>query len=161
MKPTLLALCLTLLAQQAIALSCIRPDPIDTFQRVAVAPEPYFVLYGQLTFDEGDLPPGVLDAPEGAPATILAQFRGKGLTLDGFTADYISPAVLQVTCLGPWCGAAQSGVDAIYFVRADKTPVEMEAGPCGGMIFEQPDEATLEMLVSCMRGGPCRSVLGR
>ncbi len=157
MKSTALALCLTALATQATALSCMRPDPIQTFQWVADAPESYFVLYGQLTFDESALPAGVSDKPTREPAPIAAFFRGKGLTLDGFTADYISPAMLEIGCAGPWCGSARSGVDALYFVRADNSPVVMEAGPCGGMIFEEPDQATLDMITSCMQGGACSS----
>lgn len=157
MKSILSALCLVALANQATALSCLRPDPIDTFQRVAAAPESYFVLYGKLTFDEDALPGMVTDQviAETPPLSIPAQFHGKGLTLRGFTSDYISPATLQVTCLGPWCGSARSGVDALYFVRADNSPVAMVADPCGGMIFEEPSQATLDMLTSCMQGGEC------
>ena len=155
MKPIILALSLTALAGQAGALSCLRPDPIDTFKQVAAAPEGYYVLYGQLTFDEAALPSGVSNDNFRDPPPIPAQFTGKGLTLQGFTSDYISPVNLQVGCAGPWCGSARSGVDAIYFVRADDPPVTMQAGPCGGMIFEEPDQATLDMLTSCMQGGEC------
>jgi len=146
---------LSVLAGQAMALSCVRPDPIRTFQQVAAAPERYFVLYGQLDFDEGALPSGVAIEDVREPAPISAQFRGKGLTRQGFTSDYISPVNLQIGCAGPWCGSARSGVDAIYFVLAEDPPVTMQAGPCGGMIFEEPDQATLDMLTSCMQGGTC------
>ncbi len=155
MKSVFLALGLTALATQATALSCLRPDPIETFQRVAAAPEGYFVLYGQMTFDESALPAGVSNDNVRDPDPIPARFTGKGLTIQGFTSDYISPVTLQVGCAGPWCGSARSGVDAIYFVRADDPPVTMQAGPCGGMIFEEPDQATLDMLTSCMQGGAC------
>ncbi len=155
MKSLSLALCLIASAGQAVALSCIRPDPIQTFNRVAAAPESYFVLYGQLTFDQAALPPGMSDGPDAAPVLIEGFFRGKGLTQQGFSADYVSPALLEVVCFGPWCGSARSGVDALYFVRADNTPVMMEAGPCGGMIFEDPDQVVLERIVTCMQGGPC------
>lgn len=155
MKALTLSLCLSALASQAAALSCMRPDAASTFQRVAESPQDYYVLYGQLTFDEEALPPGVSDTPIAMPAPVEGFFRGKGLTRDGFTADYISPAKLQVTCAGPWCGSARSGVDALYFVQAVDGPVTMEAGPCGGMIFEEPDQATLDMMVSCMQGDDC------
>ncbi|MEL7180414.1 MAG: hypothetical protein AAFN63_11330, partial [Pseudomonadota bacterium] len=59
MKSLLLAATLAMIAGQSHALSCIRPDPIETFKRVAAAPESYFVLYGKLTFDEAELPSGV------------------------------------------------------------------------------------------------------
>ena len=56
MKLLVLPLVFAAVAGQAAALSCIRPDPILTFQRVAAAPEPYYVLYGQLDFDQTTLP---------------------------------------------------------------------------------------------------------
>jgi hypothetical protein len=155
MKSVILATGLMALAGQATALSCVRPDPIATFQQVAAAPEAYFVLYGQLTFDESALPAGVSQNSVREPAPIPAQFVGKGLTTEGFTNDYISPVTLQVGCAGPWCGSARSGVDALYFVRANEPPVTMQASPCGGMIFEEPDQATLDAITACMQGGPC------
>jgi len=154
-KHVLFAAILALVGGQASALSCIRPDPIMTFKELAAAPENYFVLYGEMTFDEALLPPGVSALPTAAPDPIAAQFRGKGLTRQGFTSDYISPVTLEVTCLGSWCGGARSGGDAIYFVEAKDPPVTMVAGPCGGRIFTDPSQEVLDMLVSCMQGGPC------
>ena len=155
MKPFLLAAALAAIAGQGHALSCMRPDPIETFQRLAAAPESYFVLYGQLTFDEADLPAGVSMDQTRNPDPIAARFNGKGLTPDGFTHDYVSDVILQIGCAGPWCGSARSGVDAVYFVAVTDPPVTVQAGPCGGMIFEEPTDAVLDMLTSCMQGGPC------
>jgi hypothetical protein len=133
----------------------MRPDPIETFQRLSQAPESYFVLYGKLTFDETALPEGVSMDQFREPDPIDARFEGKGLTLDGFTNAYFSDVTLQIGCAGPWCGSARSGVEAVYFVEATAPPVTMQAGPCGGMIFEEPTDATLQMLSSCMQGGTC------
>ncbi|MEJ8561853.1 hypothetical protein QTO30_11935 [Yoonia sp. GPGPB17] len=155
MKQLLLAAALAMIAAQGNALSCLRPDPIETFQRLAAAPESYFVLYGQLTFDEAELPAGVLTNQTRAPDPIAARFAGNGLSRDGFTIDYHSDVTLQIECGGPWCGSARSGVDAVYFVAASDPPVTMQAGPCGGMIFEEPSAAVIEMLTSCMQGGAC------
>ena len=155
MKSLVLAAALAMVAGPSHALSCLLPDPIDTFQQLAAAPESYFVLYGKMTFDEGLLPQGVSMDQQREPAPIPARFVGKGLTRDGFTNDYVSDVTLQVGCAGPWCGSARSGVDAIFFVEATDPPVTMQAGPCGGMIFEEPTPATLEMLTSCMQGGAC------
>lgn len=156
MKQLFLAASLALITGQSHALSCMRPDPIETFQRLSEAPESYFVLYGQLRFDEAALPEGVSTDQTREPAPIAAQFRGKSLGQSGFTNDYFSDVILQIDCAGPWCGSARSGVDAVYFVAASAPPVTMRAGPCGGRIFEEPTEATLDMLTSCMKGGTCR-----
>ena len=156
MKPLILAAMLAVICGQAQALSCLRPDPITTFQQLAASPDSYFVLYGTLTFDESALPQGSNSFEEIAPPDpIPARFVGKGLSKAGFARPYISRAMLQVTCAGPWCGSARSGAEAIYFVLASDPPVTMQAGACGGMIFEEPAQDVLDMLTSCMQGGPC------
>lgn len=155
MKPLFVAAMLSMIAGQGQALSCLAPDPVMTFQQLAAAPESYYVLLGQLTFDASKLPAAVSSDQSRAPAPIPARFVGKGLTEQGFTNTYHSDALLQVGCAGPWCGSARSGVDAIYFVRASDPPVTMQADPCGGMIFEAPTQATLDKLVACMRGDAC------
>ena len=153
MRLVLSAACIALIGAQAHALSCLRPDPIVTFQQLAAAPEEYHVLYGELSFDEDALPPAVSNDPN--PVPIPARFVGKGLSADGFTIPYISNVELQISCAGPWCGSARSGVDAVFFVAAAGQPRTVEAGPCGGMIFEEPTQAVLDMLITCMQGGAC------
>ncbi len=157
MKHILLAVALAMISGQAQALSCIRPDPIETFKRVAAAPESYFVLYGELTFDEDLLPPGTRDISTPVPGPISANFAGTGLTKQGFTSSYVSPVTLDIQCVANWCGSARSGGDALYFVEATDPPVTMVAGACGGMIFPDPSQAVLDMLTSCMQGGACSS----
>ncbi|MEO1640859.1 MAG: hypothetical protein AAFU41_16585 [Pseudomonadota bacterium] len=139
---------------QAQALSCMRPDPISTFAFLAAESDPYFVIYGTLIFDEALLPTGVSNQQSQEPAPIPARFDGKGLSSEGFVNDYVSDMILQVTCAGPWCGTAQSGVEAVIFVASEQ-PITVEAGACGGRIFENPDQATLDALTTCMQGGPC------
>ncbi|PRY78219.1 hypothetical protein CLV80_104184 [Yoonia maritima] len=155
MKPIFLAAACAMIAGQAQALSCMRPDPISTFNQVAASSDNYYVLYGTLTFDESALPPVLSNKRNEAPAPISARFNGKGLTYDGFTSDYISPAFLQVDCVANYCGSAQSGIEALYFARAENSPVVMTAGACGGMIFPEPSQAVLDQLTTCMQGGTC------
>jgi hypothetical protein len=156
MKTFIFASILAFISGQAHALSCLRPDPIATFQQLAAEPESYFVLYGTLTFDERALPQGNNSFENITPPDpIPARFEGKGLSKAGFATPYISRATLQVTCAGPWCGSARSGAQAIYFVPASDPPVTMQASACGGMVFEDPTPDVLEMLTSCMQGGTC------
>lgn len=155
MKLAVATAALVVISGQAQALSCLRPDPITTFQQLAAAPESYYVLKGTLTFDENLLPEGVSNDRVAAPAPIPAFFRGKGLTRQGFVNDYVSNVTLQVTCAGPWCGSAASGMEGVFFVPATDPPVTIEAGPCGGMIYERITQATEDMLTSCMQGGTC------
>jgi len=155
MKAPLFAALLATLASPIHALSCLRPDPISTFQRVAAAEESYFVLSGTLTFDESLLPAQDFQNQLQTPDPIPAQFSGKGLTRDGFVNDYISPVTLQITCAGPWCGSAQSGMEAVFFVEATRPLATVIADPCGGMIFPRTTPAAKDMLTSCMAGGTC------
>jgi len=151
----LLAVALALTATQATALSCMRPDPIETFQRLAAAPESYFVISGVLTFDEDDLPEPTGGFDDPPPEPIAGRFVGKGLSQAGFATPYVSDVLLQIGCAGPWCGSAQSGVEGVFFVPAGGAPVTLQAEPCGGMIFYEPAPAVLDMLTSCMQGGTC------
>lgn len=159
MKTVITAALLIALGSQSYALSCMRPDPIETFQRLAAASESYFVLHGRFTFDESDLPAGVNDFQQtDDPAPIPGWFEGQGLSQDGFVTPYQGQVQLQVTCAGPWCGSARSGSEAIYFVPFTQPPVSLQADPCGGMIFYDPTPAVLAMLTSCMQGSTCAPI---
>lgn len=144
-----------LTATQSLALSCLRPDPVETFQRLAAAEERYFVLYGTLDFDERLLPEPDLTNQDPNPEPIPGFFRGKGLSGEGFNTDYIANVNLQIQCLGPWCGGAVSGLPAVWFVPFNDPPATLQAEPCGSMTFYEPTEAVIDMLESCMAGGAC------
>lgn len=136
-------------------MSCMAPDAVQTFQFLNADPDPYFVIHGTLDFDPDLLPPAVADENQRNVPLIPARFTGKGLSAAGFVTDYISDVTLQVTCAGPWCGSATSGTEVVIFVPATDPPVMVEASPCGAYIFENPTQATLDALTTCMQGGPC------
>ena len=158
MRVLLTAAIIGLMATQSLALSCLRPDPVETFNRLSAADESYFVLLGSLTFDEAALPPSVGDNQTIDPDPIPGTFVGKGLSKQGFMTEYVSDVLLQITCAGPWCGSATSNVDAIWFVPFSDPPVTLIAEPCGGMTFYEPSDAVVEMLESCMAGSTCTPV---
>ena len=158
MRKLMLTAAIAAIAGQGHALSCLRPDAIETYQRLAAAPESYFVLKGTLTFDESALPPSVGSNDTIAPDPIPGSFVGTGLTQGGFDADYVSEVLLQVQCAGPWCGSAQSGVEAVWFVPFSDPPATLQADPCGSMTFYDPAPETVAMLESCMRGETCTPV---
>lgn len=155
MRLLVAALAIGLIGTQSVALSCLRPDPIETFQRLAAAEESYFVLYGAFEFDEGLLPEPDLSNQERTPEPIPGRFVGKGLSHEGFVGDYIANVNLQIQCFGPWCGGAASGVPAVWFVPFSDPPATLQADPCGSMTFYEPTAAVIDMLESCMAGGAC------
>ena len=135
-----LALILALCATEAAALSCMRPDPIATFNRLSDDPAEYYVLVGQVAFDAGLLPKGVVNA-ERNPDPIAARFVGRGLTKSGFNATYVADVTLQPVCFGPWCGQATPGVEQLVFAKVTESGVVIEADPCGTTVFAAPDKA--------------------
>ena len=158
MRTLVLSILLASLAGQAAALSCIRPDPIATFNRLAAEEEAYYILLGEIRFDEALLPDGFNNTRQSDPDPIPTLFAGLGLGEKGFTIPYHAPANLQIQCYGPWCGGAADGMRAVFFVPASNPPVTLLADPCGQMIFSEPSDAVLDMLASCMRGDACESL---
>ena len=150
----LAALALSLVAGPAAALSCLPPDVAARYQRAEEVPEPVYILRGVLNFDEGLMPQGVVNA-ERNPAPVPAYFKGKGLTLVGFTARYERPVTLQPICFGPWCGNAVAGQEAIVFATVTGDDVVIEVDPCGGSVFYDPTEDMARILQTCLQGGPC------
>ena len=147
---------LSVVTTQAAALSCMRPDVATTFNQMNAVPEDVFVLRGILTFDESLLPQGVFNE-ERNPEPIPARFVGKGLTLEGFTARFESPVIVQSVCFGPWCGAVGAGDEIITFAKVLGDKIVVEVDPCGSTVFYEPTQSMVEDLKSCIRGGTCES----
>lgn len=155
MRRMVLALCMCAIGSQSAALSCMQPEPMLTFNQVLNAPEPFYVLHGTLRFAQKDLPPRMRDGGGAAPDPVPADFSGTFLTADGFTNDLDMAVNLQVSCTGPWCGAAQSGVEALFFVPVTDGTVTIVADPCASLIFPNPAPAVLAAITACMQGGDC------
>ena len=147
-----LAAALSLVAGQAAALSCLPPDVAASFQRAEAIEEPVYILRGTLTFDRTLMPDGVVNEPR-TPAPVPAYFKGRGLTLDGFTARFERPVTLQPVCFGPWCGNAVPGKEAIVFATVLGDDVVIEVDPCGGSVFYDPTEDMARTLQTCLQGG--------
>lgn len=141
-----------LLAGEAGALSCLRPDVVSSFQRADEQPETVYLLRGFLTFDEGLLPQTDMLNQEQSPDPISARFDGHALGDDGFTIPYARELTLQPLCFGPWCGRAHSGEDALIFATAMGDELIVEANPCGGTIFYDVTEEMVRQVTSCMAG---------
>jgi hypothetical protein len=145
------AIALTVIAGQATALSCMRPDAVHTFERVSEDTATYYLLYGTLDFDATKQPSGVVNE-ERNPDPIAAQFVGFALNSDGFTTPYSRTVTLQPVCYGPWCGNTTPGVQSLLFVQVDGDAITIETTPCGGYIFPDPSRTLLDTMTSCMNG---------
>ncbi len=144
-----IAMVLMACASQATALSCMRPDPVASFERFAQDDASYYVLYGTLDFDASRQPDGVVNKQRN-PAPIPARFSGFGLNTGGFTSPYTASVTLQPVCAGPWCGSETPGVKSLIFAKVVGDTVTVEAGPCGGTVFTEPSQRTLGAMTACM-----------
>ncbi len=151
MKHILIAAIATMIAGQAAALSCSRPDPARTFNALSTDEATYYVLYGTLDFDTQKLPQGVTNE-ERNPDPIPARFTGKGLSETGFDHDFTRDVTVQPLCAGPWCGSAPANVASLIFAKAVGDDIIIEASPCGGTIFPEPTKDTLDSMTACMAG---------
>ncbi|SEW45544.1 hypothetical protein SAMN04488515_3350 [Cognatiyoonia koreensis] len=141
-------------AGQAAALSCLRPDPVRSFQQFKDAPEAYHILYGTLSFDENLMPQGVVNE-ERNPPPVTAQFVGKGLTSEGFSVDLDRAITLQPICAGPWCGSIASDVPYLMFAQVEGPAITLAIPACGGTAFADPTVADLDQMTRCLTGGSC------
>ncbi len=136
---------------QALALSCVAPDPIQSFARAADASEPHIVVHGDFAFDAAAMPRGDVSDPP-ASAAVTARFTGMGLTSDGFTTPLSIPVTLDVVCQLTWCGGLARGTAQLAFLERRDDGFHLTLNPCPGNAFADPDAATLETIVACMTG---------
>lgn len=147
-----LALIGALVASDAAALSCARPDLAQSFARAEAVSETVYLLRGTLTFDTTRLPEMDALAPDPDPAPIPARFEGFALNAGGFTTPYAQDVTLQPRCLGPWCGGAESGEEAIMFATVTDKGLVIEAWPCGGQIFYDVTPQMVRQAQACFNG---------
>ena len=140
----------------ALALSCMQPSVTRSYVQFAAAEEAYIVVHGRLTLDETALPKGMTQSPPPPELTPVAgHLRGSALTKQGFVHPFDRDVVLEVACLGPWCGSAASGTSVLAFIRKDAEGYALEVGPCGGAVFPEPTEEQLGKVRACFRGQAC------
>ena len=147
---TTLTFAMTLIASQAAALSCIRPDVARTFQNVAAAEERFVVLFGSFDFPPQRRQPVSNDAE---PQQVVATFEDQGLGAAGFVATQPKPVTLQTACAGPWCGGFPTpGQTILAFIEQTDQGDVLTLSACGGLVF---DADTAPIVEACMRGEPC------
>jgi len=116
----------------------------------------YLILRGDLVFDERALPKTDWDNQGATPeATFIdAFFSGYQLGRNGFRRPLQTDVVLHVSCYGPWCASAVSGVTFVAFAQLVDDALVIETNPCGGFLFPATQEIE-EDLTRCMRGEQC------
>lgn len=153
-----LAIVLALLAQPALALSCLAPDIGRDFAEAAQSDDTHIIVRGDLFFDETELPDRVDQQGAGQQDTIEIDgwLAGQSLTAEGFTKPFERDVILRVSCLGPWCVGTVKGPHLAFLKLEDRSWV-MEIGPCPGMTYARPTVAQEEAVLACFRGETCGS----
>jgi len=149
-----IAIAANLFGTQVVALSCLRPDPANSFAQFRDSADAYYIMHGTLTFDQSLMPQGVQNNPRD-PDPLPANFVGNGLTADGFTVPLDRQITLQPICAGPWCGTLESGTDYLIFARALDDGISLDIDPCGVHAFPNPSQETRDKMAVCLNGGPC------
>lgn len=145
-----LVLGLTLgLSSPALALSCLRPDMVRSWQeRVGEA----VVLLGTFAFDTSAFErSGIMGLQMPSDIDVPARFRGR--TFPGDTAVTLD-VVLRSVCYANWCGALASG-EVLVFAEMTDTGLRVPLDPCGSAAFPDPSEADLARLSDCIGGRGC------
>lgn len=162
MSAALTACVLSVAASPAAALSCLPWGPADAYLHAAGSEHVYNVIAGELRFDEALLPKSHAENPNDTPplTRIPAQLSGKMLEGRYFSKRVKVPVVLEVECLGPWCGGMASGEDLLLFAEQRGNELVIRAGACGGFAFGDSSEARRQV-IDCHRGKACEPAMPR
>lgn len=147
-----LAAVLAVAASQAAALSCLPPDPARSFSFAANEPDRRFsIVAGRLDFTPTTGP----KRPMGEPRPpFSARLSGDALNVDGFTFPFNQRITVRPTCAGSWCGNIPEPLSAVFIIERTSRGYEIEAGPCGGELFDDTP-AVRQIFETCMSGGTC------
>ncbi|MGH1415515.1 MAG: hypothetical protein ACRBB0_18650 [Pelagimonas sp.] len=150
-----LALGLLIMAQPALALSCLKPNPVRSYLEADASEERWGAVLGRLDFDEGRLPPTVSGGGH-SDVDLHAQLVGHSLDADGFTNPFQGAITLRIVCTGSWCGRARSGGHYLMFIKREKGKHVAFANPCEAWMFENPRKKALRDVQRCYTGGYCQ-----
>ena len=160
--PALVACLFSISANPAAALSCLPWGPGDAYLQAANSESVFNIIAGKLQFDESLLPQSHSDNPNDTPPLTRIPARLSGKMLEGkyFSKRVSVPALLEVECLGPWCGGMASGADLLFFAEQRGNELIVRASACGGFTFADTSEVRRQIL-DCHLGRACEPALPR
>jgi hypothetical protein len=145
------AACLAAAGSPALALSCMRPDPVRDYVAARDAVARFRVVHG--TF----LPNAQAEdfvSDEGRGSRVTGRLSGLSLGRAGFATPYDEVIVVRAFCLADWCGRLPSGGARLYFVELAPDGPRVTTSSCGGG-FIDVDADALKRVVTCHRTGHC------
>ena len=144
----LLCLSLVVASGPAWALSCLRPSVASSTAQAMSAEDTFRIVVGRFDFDPVEPP------TDGPPEETLrrAEFDGRALTGDGFTAATTGEVMLRFGCAGPWCGSLEPGVETLAYLVQEEGAWVLDVEACPRWAFTDPTEAQLETVRACVSG---------
>lgn len=141
-----------LFATQARALSCLRPNLAEAFNRFQASEDTYIIALGKIR-PTGTEPP----LTEGKPRTMPAELTGKFMGLDGFGADTTRALTIQTHCVAHWCGGlpASPDEDHLMFLRRTAAGLVLDMQACPDGTLTLPSKDRINLLQSCLTRGKC------
>ena len=151
MKKILLSAMLTALSvNQAVALSCLKPDVAEAFKTASASEKSYVILKGKFAFT----PPEATEEPQ--DASVEASFSGRLLTSTGFTQQVAAPVQVNLICISAWCGRLEPDAEYIAFVEnQNNEKLIFEVDPCSSFAFFEPTIEDTKRVENCAQGGAC------
>lgn len=151
-----LAFAIALLAAgPAAALTCMRPEIANSFERADTRPEPFVIALGRLIRTGADVPgdvPTTGGQLDRMPYQFPARFEGRLAGANGFMTERGFDVTVEIGCISAWCGGESLSDYGLYFFRHDEQGrYALEANPCGGFLFENPTEHQLMEVLGLMR----------
>lgn len=137
-------------ATPALALSCMRFDPVDAFTFANEATESYVVIRGALAYDASEAPEGYSE--DNVPVSIPGTVAGKLLGENGFQEEVGVEVMLDIGCTGGWCGGVPAGEDVLMFLRYEDESYHIALDPCQPMAFSEPQAEVIADIEACMDG---------
>lgn len=141
----------SVIASQAVALSCMRPNIARTFNWVNEASDVYIMGLGVLT-PKGRIP----KYQQGQARHISSQFKGVFFKPTGKTEELTLLVTVDAICFASWCGGyPETDENMLVFFKKTKTGYRLESNPCSGNYKISPTPKEMKLLQKCLRRGGC------
>lgn len=138
-------------AQQAAALSCMRPNLARSFNFYEQSDDKFVIAVGKLTPTDK-----IPDYKQGVSREVAAEFKGGFLGRWGVKDQPPQTVMIKTSCLASWCGAIpERSVDVLAFIKKTPAGLVLETGPCHGEYTENPSKKLIRTLQTCLAKSEC------
>lgn len=159
----LISLGIMMIPNRASALSCARPDLLQTLEKAKASETTYHILVGRFVMQTPlrkhpeNSNGGLISQhqPSSAQASIINRSYFEGVSLATKPRhDYLLsrfPVDIETSCVGPWCSSVPgSGQELIAFVEArEGMPPILKIPPCSSTTFAA-EEAKVKKIRQCL-----------